>query len=462
MPDRIACLTLIALTTMPLTDLASQVSAATEPLRRRALWRASIAAPPGPDSGALVRRVDAGSPAERAGLRRGDRVLTLNGTPLSDPDTFWPAFRALRGGDTVRAGVRRTREGGGAEAVDVRLVLDPVPYEAIPGTTVTYGAVRSSRGYLVRTVVTRPVNAGVLRLPGVLFIPWLSCDEVEKPDPGSDGFAHMLRDVAARSGALLMRVEKPGLGDSQGPDCRFAGLEDELAAYRSALSALRARRDVDTTRIVLLGGSIGGALAPILAAESPQGIAGVVAVGGFTRTWYEHMLDIERRRLTLSGQPPAAVNAAMAGFARFYTEYLLARRTPADVLAAHPELRSLWYDEPRHQYDRPAAYYHAVQQLDVEAAWAKVAARGIPALVVWGEYDWIMGRPEAERAVEIVNALHPGSATLAELPKTGHGLTTFPSLKAAFDFQSPRYDGLPGRVINEWLRRRWPNAGAGR
>jgi pimeloyl-ACP methyl ester carboxylesterase len=219
------------------------------------------------------------------------------------------------------------------------------------------------------------------------------------------------------------------------------------------LAALRARTDADASRVVLLGGSIGGALAPILAAESPEGIAGVMAVGGFTRTWYEHMLDIERRRLTLAGRPPSAVNAAMRGLARLYTEYLVARRTPADVVAANPELRSLWDDEPRHQYGRPAAYYQAVQQLDVEGAWATLAERGIPALVVWGEYDWIMGRAEAERAVEIVNAIRPGTATLSILPRTGHGLMTFASQAATFAGESPRYDGLPGRVVVEWLRR---------
>jgi pimeloyl-ACP methyl ester carboxylesterase len=416
---------------------------AADVLRRRALWQASIAEPASADSGALVRRVVPGSRAERAGLRAGDRILVLNGTTLSGPDGFSPAFHAIRGGDSVHARVRRAGMTGGAETVDLRFVLDSVPHEKIHGATVTYGAVRTSRGYLVRTVVTKPATAGAARLPGILFVPWLSCDVVEKPEPGNDGFAHMIRDVASRSGMVLMRVEKPGLGDSEGPDCRSAGLDDELGAYRAALAALRERPDVDTTRIILLGGSIGGALA---------GIAGVIAVGGFSRTWYEHMLDIERRRLTLAGQPPAAVNAAMQGLARFYTEYLIGRRTPGEVTAANPDLRALWDDEPRHQYGRPAEYYQAVQRLDVEGAWAALAARGVPALVVWGEYDWIMGRPEAERAVEIVNAIRPGSATLSILPKTGHGLMTFASQAAAFAGESPRYDGQPGRVVTEWLR----------
>ncbi len=441
--------TLLGLTLAP--ELLAQ-GAPADTLRRRADWHARIA-PPSGDSGAGVRRVDPGSPAERAGLRAGDRLVALNGKSVTNADAFSPVFQKLRGGDSVRARVVRAGSvAGSADTLEIRFVLDSVPHERIPGTVTTYGAIRSDRGYLLRSVVSRPERSAGVKLPGVLFVPWLSCDPVEKPDPGNDGFAHMLRAVAAGSGMVVMRVEKPGLGDSEGPDCRVGGLDDELAAPRAGLQALRSMPEVDPNRIFLLGGSIGGALAPILAAEQPEGIAGVIAVGGYTLTWYEHMLDIERRRLTLSGSKPAEVNATMRGFAQLYTDYLIGRRTPGEVLAARPALRPLWYDEPGHQYGRPAAYYHAVQQLDVEGAWAAVAEHGIPALVVRGDYDWIMGPAEAERAVEIVNARRPRLAHLVVLPKTDHGLMAYESLAAAFGDGKPRNDGGAGRAVTTWLR----------
>jgi pimeloyl-ACP methyl ester carboxylesterase len=456
------CLALLAMLGWPLgPGLLAQgaVSIGGQPesdatLRRRAVWHGMIA-PLGGDSGALVHRIESSSPAARAGLQAGDRLVALNGTPVLQSDAFWPAFRRLRGGDTVRARVLRGKAGATrADTFDIRFVLDSAAHEQIPGTVTTYGAIRSERGYLLRTIVSRPEHAAAGRLPAVLFIPWLSCDPVEKPDPGNDGFAHMLRAVAAGAGMVMMRVEKPGLGDSQGPDCSVGGLDDEMAAPRAGLRALRAMPGVDPSRIFVMGGSIGGGLAPILAAAEPQGIAGVIAVSGFTRTWYEHMLEIERRRLTLSGSSPAEVNSAMRGFAQFYTDYLMGGRTPEQVLAARPELRPLWYDEPTRQYGRPAAYYQAVQRLDVEAAWGALAERGIPALVVWGEYDWIMGRAEAERAVEIVNARKPGLAQLIVLAKTDHSLMTYASLAAAFADEGPRNDGAAGRAITAWLRER--------
>jgi pimeloyl-ACP methyl ester carboxylesterase len=435
---------LLLLLAYPVLPLQAQSSA---PLRRRADWRASISFVA--DSGAVVRRIAEGSPAARAGLRVGDRILAIGNAPVDDRDSYRRRYRALMAGDTVELRVLRR-----GDTVRTRFVLDPVPLEKIHGVTIAYGSVASPRGYRVRVVVTRPVGTGGARLPAILFIPWLSCDPVERPIPGSDGFAHLLHTLASRSRMVLVRVEKPGVGDSEGPDCGDTELEDDLTAFRAALRDLRARADVDSSRIFLLGGSIGGALAPLLAAENPRGIAGVISVGGFTRTWYEHMLEIERNILQLSGRSPGDVNAAMRGISRFYTEYLLSAHTPSQVLGSHPELRLLWQDEPERQYGRLASYYHAVQLLDVERAWSAVAERAIPALVLWGEYDWIMGRAEAERAVQIVNARRAGSGTLVVLPRTDHGLMTYASLQAAFDGQSPQWDGAPAEAILSWLRTR--------
>lgn len=432
---------------LPLHSQAPSPNEGLGGLRRRADWRASIAFVA--DSGGVVRRVADGGSAARAGLRAGDRVIAIGSTETLRRSAYTSAFRALRGGDTARLRVVR-----GRDTLSIRAPLAPVGLERHDGIAMSYGSVRSTRGHRVRTVVARPTAAGSRRIAAVLFVPWLSCNAVEHPEAGTDGFMHTLHAVASRSSMLFMRVEKPGVADSEGPDCRDAELEDDMAAFRAALAALRARPDVDTTKIFLMGGSIGGGLAPILAAEDPRGIAGVIAINGFSRTWYEHMLDIERRILELNGRSPSEVNAGMRGIARFYTEYLLSTHTPAQVLASHPELRPLWTDEPEHQYGRPASYYHAVQLLDVESAWATLADRGIPALVVWGEYDWIMSRAEADRAVAIVNAKKPGSATLVVLPKTDHGLMTYASMQAAFADESPVWDGAPARAILDWLKAR--------
>lgn len=59
---------------------------------------------PAQEYGLLVVQVEAGSPAERAGLLLGDTLLAANGTPLDDVDEL---RRHLRAGETVRLSIGR-------------------------------------------------------------------------------------------------------------------------------------------------------------------------------------------------------------------------------------------------------------------------------------------------------------------------------------------------------------------
>ena len=411
-------------------------------LRRRADWGFRIAAD---SAGALVRSVRSGSAADGAGLRQGDRILRIDDDALEGADAIAAARSRYRGGDRIRLQVRR-----GRETETIALTLTALPQERIPGCDVRYGSVATPRGDRVRTVLARPTGASG-RVPVIVFVPWLSCDPVEGAVPG-DGWMQLLRGLAERSGWALYRVEKPGVGDSQGSDCARNDLEADLAAFRAALDDVRRLDGVDTERIVLFGGSIGGALAPILAREQ-RGVVGLIVSGGFSRTWLEHMFDIERRRLTLDGRPPAEVNRAMQGYADFYSLYLNQRLTPAQVVARRPDLSRLWYDAPDGQYGRPAAYYHQVQDLNVEEAWAQVE---VPVLVLHGEYDWIMSRAEADHVAEIVNVRHPGLATLAMLPRTDHNLTVYATALDAYRDQGGRFDPQALERVLAWLKQRLP------
>lgn len=73
-------------------------------------------------SGVLVANVQAGSPAERAGLRRGDVIRAVSGRPVDDPDAFGYRF-ALSGVEgTARFDVLR---GGDAASLEVELAPPP-------------------------------------------------------------------------------------------------------------------------------------------------------------------------------------------------------------------------------------------------------------------------------------------------------------------------------------------------
>jgi pimeloyl-ACP methyl ester carboxylesterase len=408
-------------------------------LPRSADWQVALA--PDDVTGAiLLRRVEGGSPAEDAGLRPGDRVLTIDGRPIRDPLDVLRARHGSRSGSEVvftveRAGVR----------VDARFRPRAALLEQHPGIEIRYESALTSRGFEVRLLVTHPKGSGPW--PAVVFIPWLSCDSIDFPLGPQDGWSRMLFDLIRESGWVVVRIEKAGAGDSTGPSCVDADLEADLAGFRAGLRKVGQLPYVNPKKMFLFGGSIGGALAPVLARESM--FKGVVVTGGFYKTWLEHMLELERRRLALAGRTPGEVNAALRGYADFYSLYLNGGATPGDVARKRPDLASLWYGLPGHQYGRPAQYYHQVQALNVAEAWAAVDA---PVLVVYGEYDWIMSRDDQELIVDSVNRRRPGSARLVVVPRMGHNIETFASMAKAFEDDSGEYTRAVIDAVLQWLR----------
>jgi hypothetical protein len=67
-------------------------------------------------------------------------------------------------------------------------------------------------------------------------------------------------------------------------------------------------------------------------------------------------------------------------------------------------------------------YYQQVQALDVEGAWERVA---VPTLIVWGEYDWIMGRDESDRVRSAAEEARLGARHLRRAPGAWTTISTF-------------------------------------
>ena len=66
-------------------------------------------------AGLLVTDVVAGSPADKAGLRRGDVIVEVGKKPVADPATLFRTLAQLKAGDRVLVFVQRPSSGGRAE-----------------------------------------------------------------------------------------------------------------------------------------------------------------------------------------------------------------------------------------------------------------------------------------------------------------------------------------------------------
>lgn len=325
--------------------------------------------------------------------------------------------------------------------------LQPGRREHIPGAEVLMGTVQPPAGYPLRVFVTRPEKASG-KLPVIFVAAWLSCDSTEEVKGPTDGFTQLLYDVAGRSGFVTYRVDKPGVGESGGPKCGDADFTTELQAYQAAFGAMQQLPFVDKSRIYVVGFSNGGGFAPMVTGDTS--VRGYLVFSGWYKTWLEHMLEHERRRMRLSGQSETEINAHMKQYATFYDLYLNSKMTPGAVIAAHPDFKSIWYDEPEHQYERPASFYWQLQALNLAAAWSRVS---VPVLAVHGEYDWVMSADDYKLLVEALNARRPGSAVYVDWPKADHVLYTHASEQKAFGRDPEKgYDPKLSEYVLRWLK----------
>jgi pimeloyl-ACP methyl ester carboxylesterase len=325
------------------------------------------------------------------------------------------------------------------------------PRESYPNVDVIYDFVTAPHGERLRTIITKPHDAKG-KLPAIFVAGWLSCDSVEAPAATKDATGIVFQGLAQMPGFCLFRVDKQGVGDSEGV-CAENDFESELAGYRAAFRALKNYDFIDPIQIYILGISNGGGFAPLVPeSEREQAqVRGYVAVGGWMKTWFEHMLEIERRRFALMGKSPAEVNARMKDAATLYHQWLIKGKAVDEILKDQPSLAALWPEgaDHNHLYGRPLAFYQQLQNLNLAAGWSRVK---VPTLVLHGQYDWIMSREDPELIAQYVNTNRSGTARFIEVSDMGHTFQHYLSFADAFQGKSAPFDPKVLRLLTDWFR----------
>jgi pimeloyl-ACP methyl ester carboxylesterase len=295
--------------------------------------------------------------------------------------------------------------------------------------------VTNRRGDRLRVFVTRPIAVSG-KVPVIFFVGWLSCDSVEYANGETDGFGSLILRLIDQSGFATVRMEKPGVGESRGTECSSADFASELDGYEAAFDSMKKYDFIDRDRVFVFGISNGGGFSPLVSRD--HRVRGFISAGSWGRTWYEHMLELERREMASEGKSPAEIDAAMKIYARFYDDYLIRKRTPRQILAVHPEWKPLWHDEPDGQYGRPAAFYQQLQALNLGEAWQDV---DVPVLVIHGSADDVMSDADSRAIADHVNRRHPGRATYVDVTGMTHGFEI-----------AKQFDSLLVPLIIDWMQ----------
>jgi alpha-beta hydrolase superfamily lysophospholipase len=216
--------------------------------------------------------------------------------------------------------------------------------------------------------------------------------------------------------------DERGSGDSAG-DWRTAGFEELAADASAGYEILRAQPRVDAARIGYFGLSQGGHVAP-LAAQRTGGTAFVVNLVGSMQVMERQLYDELESAYRQHGLDAATIDW-LQEFVRMSFDYLRTGRGFERYLERHREISAgpvapaaaTW---PTLEADPYWTFWRKVYDYDPIPHWRRLAARGVPVLVVYGAEDENVD--VAASAARIAAELPAGALTLRIYQGTGHSL----------------------------------------
>ncbi len=395
--------------------------------------------------GVAALQVVPGSAAEQAGVKAGDLVLAVDARPVGSSAELIGAVRTHAAGQGIVITVRRA-----GKPLDIPVLLAGLPYESSPDFDVLYEAVSTDEGAR-RVIITRPHGGNTAPgWPAVLLIGGIGAFSVDAALRPEDPYRQLLYSLTRR-GFVTMRVEKSGVGDSEGPPNAQASLDTEFAGYLAGLRMLKAKPYVDPRRTFIVGHSIGSIEAPL--AASRETVRGIVVMEGVGTTWFEYELANLRHQLMLQGLPPAQIADRLRLKEWAMHRLVVEKQSRDSILKERPEAAAA--------IDYPASdtYMQQASAYNLPGLWMKPEG---DVLVVHGSADFIASASESRAIAEAVNSFHPGHADLVEIEGMDHYLTHMgseaeawkrrPSIRAADD--KPAYDLQLNEVIGAWLSAR--------
>lgn len=392
-----------------------------------------------------VQSVTPGLTGEKAGLKVGDMLLKINERPATQPGMgAWVREQPL--GASVTFTISR-----GGQNMTLTAPLAEKPRD--PGTP-EYEVIYShvvSHGKRMRTIITKPRKSG--KFPGFFFIQGfspVSYDYVMATATGDVQTLNgpMLHDIA-KSGFVTIRVEKPGVGDSEGGPFAPMDYHTEFDIYRQALKQLKAMPEVDPSNVFIFGHSMGGSFGPMVAAENP--VKGLAIYGVAARTWFEYLLDTIRYQGLVGGDTYENADENARKGAQIMALVMLENKSPAEVKLSHPHLAAeIDAYFPGGLFNgKSLDFWRQLGQINFASVWSKLDAH---VLAAKGASDFVVYEADHKLIADIVNRARPGKGTWEIIPNSDHLFQEFPTEPESMrGFQRGKFTMNFSNRMKQWM-----------
>jgi dienelactone hydrolase len=389
-------------------------------LTRKAALGAQVEAA---ESGVRITKVIEGT-ALQLKCREGDIIREINKLETRDYPSLAKIISENRVGDQAEILVDRN-----GKIIKLTGKFSGKTLEKSEFSEVIYDQTPFKQGFL-RVIINKPKRDG--KLPAMLFIPGYTCSSI---DNLTDNHPYKrIIDAYVKAGFLTLRIEKSGLGDSYNtPSCESCDLKDEIENFEQGLKKLKSLPYVDTSKIIIVGHSMGGIVAPALSAKHL--VAGVVVYGTTAKSWFEYQIEMYRVQNLLSGLDPLEYEKSITE--QYDLNYrFFVKKEKLEDLAKNPAndsiLKQQWmYDGAGKIYGRNAEYWRQIQDVNHLENWKNTKAK---VLVQFGESDFqAFSKADHEQIVRTVNYFNPGNAILQTFPMTDHYFAKSGTMQEAFD-----------------------------
>jgi pimeloyl-ACP methyl ester carboxylesterase len=253
----------------------------------------------------------------------------------------------------------------------------------------------------------------------------------------------------ANSDFVTMRIEKPGVGDSEGGPFATMDYTTELDIYRQAMKQLRSLPNVDLDNVFIFGHSMGGSFGPMIACEFP--LKGIAVYGTAARTWFEYLMDTIRYQGLVAGQSFEAADDEARQGARIMSLAMIEKKSAEEIKKLVPSLAQVVDSYfPGGMFNgKTLDFWRQLNDTNFASYWAKC---NTSVLAVRGFADFVTYDADHKLIADIINRVNPGKGTFLVLPNSDHLFHNFPTEQASIkEFQRGKFNNDFAKVMKDWM-----------
>ena len=189
--------------------------------------------------------------------------------------------------------------------------------------------------------LTLPDSTGIF--PAIILIAGSGPNDRDETIFGHKPF-YLLSDYLTRNGFAVLRYDKRGVGKSTG-DYSKATISDFVTDASNALEYLKSRKEIDSSKIGMLGHSEGGIIAPMVASKSSD-VKFMVLLAAPGTKGIEIVLDQNENSLKHQGIEPETINRLQLTNREIFESLLVWTGSENDRTALRDRLSYLWEQLP--------------------------------------------------------------------------------------------------------------------